>query len=367
MADMKKIVALFDAKGTVESIVPLGEGLINDTFLVRTLEPEAPDYVLQRINRHVFPDVEMVMRNISSVTAHIRHKLELAGTTDIDRRVLTFVRLRDDAQQLYAEVEDECWRMSRYIPRSVTKQQVDTQSSREAGRAFGEFQALLADLKTPLGETIKNFHNMEFRLEQLREAVKEDRAGRLRERRVQALLIKIERRANDMCRAERMGREGALPKRVCHCDTKVNNILFDEGGDVLCVIDLDTVMPSFVFSDYGDFLRSAANTEPDDSARLDEVDFRMDIFEAFTAGYLESARCFLLPQEVDNLPYAAQLFPYMQCVRFLWDYLQGDLYWKCSRPDHNLVRAENQMRLLLSAEEKEPEMRDIIKRLNSEL
>lgn len=164
-----------------------------------------------------------------------------------------------------------------------------------------------------------------------------------------------------MCRSERLFREGKLPKRICHCDTKIDNILFDEDDNVLCVIDLDTVMPNFIFSDYGDFLRSAANTQPEDSPEYDKIQFRMDIFKAFTEGYLKTARVFLTPIEIENLPYAATLFPYMQLVRFFADYLDGDNYYKIQYADHNLVRSKNQLTLLQRAEEKIPEMEAFIK------
>ena len=358
--ELNNIVSRFDVSGTVTDIAPLGAGLINDTYLVKTSEADQPDYVLQRINHHVFPDVDMVMRNIAAVTGHIRHKLEEQGADDIDRRVLTFIRLKEDPQRLYTEVDGNYWRLMIFIPRTVTKQTVDPESSRAAGLAFGNFQAMLADLAVPLGETIKDFHNMEFRLSQLREVVKADPVGRVAEPEVQAMLREIERRAVDMCKAERMGREDILPKRVCHCDTKVNNMLFDEHDQVLCVIDLDTVMPNFIFSDYGDFLRTGANAVAEDCPDMERVAFRMDIFRAFTEGYLQSAGSFLLPVEVENLPYATALFPYMQCVRFLWDYLSGDKYWKCQYPTHNFVRANNQFHLLLSIEQHYAEMQAFI-------
>lgn len=163
-----------------------------------------------------------------------------------------------------------------------------------------------------------------------------------------------------MCKAERLHREGKLPKRVCHCDTKVDNMMFDKDGNVLCVIDLDTVMPNFVFSDFGDFLRSAANTSVEDEKDLSKVNFNMDIFKAFSRGYIESAGVFLTPVEVENLPYAAKLFPYMQAVRFLTDYINGDTYYKIAYPEHNLVRTRAQFKLLQSVEAHEQEMKDYI-------
>ena len=168
-------------------------------------------------------------------------------------------------------------------------------------------------------------------------------------------------RAENMCRGERLHREGKLPKRVCHCDTKVDNILFDQNDNVLCVIDLDTVMPSFIFSDYGDFLRSAANFVAEDCPEIDKVGFNMEVFKAFTKGYLKTASKFLTPIEIENLPYAATLFPYMQVVRFYADYLNGDTYFKTQYPEHNLVRTKNQLALLESAEKHLPEMEAFIK------
>ena len=363
---MNNIVSKFAIRGTVKEIKPLGEGLINDTYKVVTAEADAPDYVLQRVNTAVFPDVDMVMRNIKAVTSHIRSKLEAQGETDIDRKVLTFMPSLEDAGHLYVTVPDaeggqpQYWRMMIFIPNAITKQAVNPESSRAAGKAFGNFQAMLADIPVTLGETIKDFHNMEFRLEQLHQALRDNLAGRADEPQVKAMVAEIEKRAEEMCKAERMGREGILPKRVCHCDTKVNNMMFDDQDNVLCVIDLDTVMPNFIFSDYGDFLRTGANKVAEDHPVMEEVQFDIDIFKAFTEGYLSSARSFLLPVEVENLPYATALFPYMQCVRFLWDYLNGDKYWKVKYPTHNFTRANNQLHLLLSIEKHWDEMKAFI-------
>ena len=358
--ELKNIVSHFAIRGTVSDIKPLGAGLINDTLLVTTAEADAPNYVLQRVNTNVFPDVDLVMRNIYAVTSHIRAKLEAAAECDIDRKVLTFMPSKDDETKLYAVVDGQYWRMMIFIENAITKQAVNPESSRAAGKAFGQFQAMLADIPVELGETIKDFHNMEFRLQQLREVIAKDPVGRVAEPEVQAMLKEIDARAEYMCQAERMGREGVLPKRVCHCDTKVNNMMFDQEDNVLCVIDLDTVMPNFIFSDYGDFLRTGANKVAEDFQDMDAVCFDVDIFKAFTEGYLSSANSFLTRVEIENLPYAVKLFPYMQCVRFLWDYLSGDKYWKCQYDKHNFVRANNQLHLLLSIEKHEAEMEAFI-------
>ena len=355
------ILSHFDITGTIQDIKPLGEGLINDTYKVVTAEEDQPDYVLQRVNHNVFPDVDMVMRNIQAVTSHIRKKLGEKGEDDIERKVLRFIPLKDDATKLYTVIDGQYWRLMVFIPNAITKQAVNPESSHAAGLAFGQFQAMLADIPVHLGETIKDFHNMEFRLEQLHEAIERDAMGRVNEPQVQQMLRVIEKHAYEMCKAERMGREGILSKRVCHCDTKVNNMMFDYDNNVLCVIDLDTVMPNYIFSDYGDFLRTAANYVAEDDPEMKSVGFRMDIFRAFTEGYLESARSFLLPVEIENLPYAAALFPFMQCVRFLWDYLSGDKYWKSQYPQHNYIRANNQLHLFQSVIDHTPEMETFIR------
>ena len=356
MKDLKKIVGKFDFREVVQEVKPFGNGLINDSYLVRTVGGDKPDYLLQRINHNVFRDVDLLQNNIEAVTAHMRRKLMETGESDIDRKVLRFISARD-GKKYYFDGESY-WRLMVFIPRSVSREAVTPESSRIVGRVFGDFQKTLSDIPDKLGETIPDFHNMEFRLRQFREAIAKDAAGRVAE--VRELIDELMSRSQEMCKAERMYREGKLPKRVSHCDTKVNNILFDEDGSVLCVIDLDTVMPSFVFSDYGDFLRSAANTGNEDDRNPDNVEFDMDIFRAFTEGYLESAKSFLTPGEIENLPYGAALFPYMQAVRFLTDYLNGDTYYRIQYPEHNLVRTRAQFKLLQSIESKMPEMKEFI-------
>ena len=370
---LQSIVDQFAIQGKVAEIKPLGEGLINDTLLVKTAG-DTPNYVLQRVNTNVFPDVDMLMNNINAVTTHIRKKLEARGEQDIDRKVLTFVPLKSDPNKFYyleqdteisapsltgrAGGESSPWRMMVFIADAVTKQAVNPESSEAAGEAFGEFQAMLADIPVELGETIKDFHNMEFRLQQLKDVIAKDPAGRVAS--VQPIIDELLSYADEMTQAERLGREGQLPKRICHCDTKVNNMMFDKQDRVLCVIDLDTVMPNFIFSDYGDFLRTAANFTAEDDPDMSKVGFNMEIFKAFTRGYLRSAKSFLTPLEKEMLPYAATLFPYMQAVRFLWDYISGDKYWKCKYPEHNLDRVKNQLTLFKSAYALKDEMAKFI-------
>ena len=340
--ELKHIAVQFSIQGTIKDIKPIGNGLINETLRVTTAEDHCPDYILQRINHAVFTDVDLLQHNIELVTNHIRTKLQARQEQDIDRKCLRFISTTN-GQTYYHDAQNGFWRMSLFIPNAITKEEVNHDSAFCCGQTFGNFEQMLVDLQEPLGETIPNFHNMELRLMQLREAVEADKVARVST--VSDMLNALSQDANDMCLAEQLYRQGALPKRICHCDTKVNNMMFDENDKVLCVIDLDTVMPSFVFSDYGDFLRTGANFVAEDSDQYESVGLNEEIFCAFTEGYLSSAAPFLTPIEVNHLPYAVALFPYMQCVRFLTDYINGDIYYKTAYAEHNLVRARNQMLL----------------------
>ena len=364
-SELFDIISQFSISGTVKEVKTLGNGLINDTFKVTTKEADQPDYVLQHVNNAIFTDVDMLMHNIVAVTTHIRKKLEASGTQDIDRKVLSFIPNRSTGKYYFLAADGKYWRIMVFIPDAVTKTEVTPASSYDVGIAFGNFQAMLSDIPEKLGETIPDFHNMEFRMQQLRDAIKADKAGRVAEMR--PLIDAIMTDADEMCKGERLYREGKLPKRICHCDTKVDNLMFDQAGNVLCVIDLDTVMPNFVFSDIGDFLRSAANTSKEDEKELDKVNFNFEIFKAFTKGYLKSAKSFLLPIEIENIPYAAMLFPFMQTVRFFADYLDGDNYYKIQYPEHNLVRSRAQWKLYESVRAAVPQMTDFVQQCIAEM
>lgn len=357
MNQLFTIAGHFIDPNTIEDIKPLGNGLINDTYKI--MVQGKPGYVLQRINNSVFTNVDMLQDNIEAVTNHIRKKYETQGVKDISRHVLHF--LKADTGKTYVVEEGKYWRVMDFIADSYTYEAVTPEYAYYAGRSFGDFESLLTDLEAPIGEIIPDFHNIEFRLKQLDEAIADDKVGRMKEPEAQGYVDKIKSVADQMCLGEKLYREGRLPKRICHCDTKVNNMLFDKDGNVLCVIDLDTVMPSFVFSDFGDFLRSAANTGKEDDPNLDNIHFNMEVFKAFAKGYLEGTKSFLLSVEKENLPYAATLFPYMQAVRFFADYLNGDTYYKIQYPEHNLVRTRAQWKLYEEATAALPEMAAILK------
>ena len=352
------ILSQFQLEGQIVSAEPFGNGHINDTLKV-TNEKGEIKYVLQRINHLIFTNVDMLQNNIQTVTSHIRKKLEEKGETDIDRKVLTFIPTKD-GKPYYFDGENY-WRTCMFIQNSKSYEEVTPELSYEAGKAFGEFQSMLSDIpEETLGETIPNFHNMEFRLQQCHDAVNADAAGRVAE--VKELIDEIENRAEAMCIQERLYREGKLKKRTNHCDTKVNNMMFDAANDkVLCVIDLDTVMPGFVLSDIGDFIRTGANTGAEDDENLDNVNVNMEIFKAYTRGYMEKAKAFLTPTEISLLPYGGRLLTYMQTVRFLTDYINGDTYYKIHSSKHNLVRTQAQFKLLQSLEANQEAMDNFMK------
>ena len=356
MEKLKEIVFQFIDKDENVKIEPLGKGHINDSYRVGTDEKE---YVLQRINHNIFKNVHELQNNIHRVTSHIRTKLIEKGVTDVERRVITLIPTHDGALY-YKDVNGDYWRLMIFIKDSKSYDDINPDLAYRAGMAFGEFQKMLEDIPgEPLFETIPNFHNMENRLESFRESVKANKAGRLDE--VADLVKEIEDRAEEMCKAERMHREGKLPKRINHCDTKVNNILFDNDDQVICVVDLDTVMPGYVLSDFGDFIRTGANTGAEDDKNLDNVSVNLDIFEAYAKGYLKHAASFLTDTEIENLPYGAKLLTYMQTVRFFTDYIDGDTYYKIAYPQHNLVRTKAQFKLLQSLEENYEKMQQIVK------
>ena len=354
---MKDILSHFAIPNEVAEPEPLRIGFINDSFVVRSKRIGEKSYCLQRINHHIFKDVEGLMRNIQLVTTHIRRKLVEAGETDVDRKVLQLVPTHT-GKFYYETPEGDYWRLYVLVEPATSQEKVTPASARLTGEAFGRFQRQLADL--PFGElceSIPNFHNMEFRLQQLDEALAADPVGR--KAACTDIIDAINSRREEMCLAERLFREGKLPKHINHCDTKVNNVLFDEEGKPICIVDLDTVMPGFVFSDFGDFMRTAANTGAEDDPILDNIRVDLEVFKAYARGYLKEAT-FLTEVEKELLPYGCRLLTYMQTVRFFTDWINGDTYYKIAYPEHNIVRTRAQLRLLEEQEKSRPQMEQII-------
>ncbi|MDR2286237.1 MAG: aminoglycoside phosphotransferase family protein [Prevotellaceae bacterium] len=356
MEKFKEVVKSFVSGNDIQ-VAPLGAGHINDSYKVSV---DGKEFVLQRINHSIFKNVPELQNNILRVTSHIRSKLKERGITDIERRVLNLIPAKND-KYYYQDADGNYWRLMDYIKDSKTFDSISPELAEKAGEAFGDFQSMLADMPgKPLFETIPDFHNIESRLEIFRKAVRNDLAWRRSQ--VQYIIDAMENRADAMCLSERLHREGKLPKRINHCDTKVNNILFDsEGKEVLCVVDLDTVMPGYVLSDFGDFMRTGANNGKEDDTVLSNVSVNFAVFEAYTKGYLRKAKAFLTDVEIDNLAFGAKLMTFMQVIRFLTDYLDGDLYYKIKYPRHNLDRTLAQWKLLGSMETNYTRLHNIVK------
>lgn len=355
---MLKIVQQFVLANEVGEIRPLKIGHINDSFIVASASAGGTSYFLQKINHNIFKDVVGLQKNIQIVTDHLRKKLTEAGVKNIDKRVLQLVPTQD-GKMFYQDEQGNYWRMYVNLENTHSFDVINPELAYKAGEAFGDFQCMLSDIPhDQLIETIPDFHNMEFRLHQFRVAVERNAAERLAK--TQWMVDEIEKRADEMCRPEQLFREGKLPKRINHCDTKVNNMLFDANDEPICIVDLDTVMPGFVLSDFGDFMRSGANKGLEDDENLDNVEVNLDIFEAYTRGYLKKAT-FLTPIELENLAFGAKLITYMQTVRFFGDYLNGDTYYKIQHENHNWQRTLAQFKLLQSFEKNYQTMQKIVK------
>ena len=353
-----QIASLFAFEGEIESVTPLGEGFINDTYVVTTVG-NSPNYILQRKNHNIFPDVPKMMDNIAAVTAHIKGKV-----ADPLRQTLTITPARDG--KLYAQVDDNFWAACLFIAGSKSYERADTlELAYQGGKGIGLFQSQLSDFTTPLHETIKGFHNIRYRFEQWDASVAADAAGRVAE--LAEEIGWIASRREKMLAFWALVEDGTIPTRVTHNDTKLSNILFDaESDQVLCAIDLDTVMSSTSLNDFGDAIRSYTNTGAEDDRDLDRVSMNIDIFRAYAEGYLSERKSSLTESEKEWLAFSALYITYEQVLRFLMDYIDGDKYYKTISADHNLVRTHAQYRLLQSMESQYIQMQEIIRELTAE-
>ena len=350
-----EIASHFALEGEIASIEALGEGFINDTFVVKTAG-STPDYILQRKNHIVFPDVPGMMDNIKAVTEHIKAKV-----TDPMRETLTVVPATDG--KLYHKDGENYWAVCIFIPDTVTYDRADsTALAYQGGVGIGRFQALLSDFTSPLNETIKGFHNIRWRFEQWDATIAADPVGRVSE--VQQEIEWVESRREQMLSFWSKVETGEIPTHVTHNDTKISNILFDRPtGNVLCAIDLDTVMSSTSLNDFGDAIRSYTNTGAEDDKCLDNVEMSIDMFRAYAEGYLSEQRESMCASEKEWLAFAGRYITFEQVLRFLMDYIDGDKYYKTAYADHNLVRTRAQYKLLQSMERQYEEMCRIVKEL----
>ena len=358
--DLSKIVSNFKIDAEIASIEPYGSGHINDTYFIKNNHKAGVDYLLQRINHHVFKDVPALINNIHLVISHLRTKLKEVPGADPEREVLSMIMTHDN-RYYFRDVQGNYWRIYKYLENTKSIDIVETEEQAfEGGKAFGGFQRLLFDLDINLlNNTIPGFHHIELRLTHFNSSLEADPSDRRKD--LSEEVEFIQKRMENMCTILKLGREEGLPLRITHNDTKFNNILLDQNDQAQCVIDLDTVMPGYVAYDFGDAIRTIINTAQEDEKDLDKIRLNVPLFKAFTKGYLKESAGFLTEGEIKSLPLGVLLFPYMQGVRFLTDYLNGDTYYKTHFPDHNLQRARAQFQLLRKMEEQYPEIEDFIR------
>ena len=348
-----QILNNFNLQGTINSIELYGSGHVNKTYKVTTTKSS---YILQKINSTAFLDVPLLMRNFSYVTQWLHSK-------NTNPRSTLEVVLTKDNKPYTTDENGDYWRVLSCVTDTFCLDSVRSPSDLcNAGVAFGTFALNLSDFPIDkLGETIVDFHNTEKRIANLRKAIDADTCNR-------ASLVKneiafVDERANEACTLVHMLENNELPLRITHNDTKLNNILFDNTTELpLCVVDLDTVMPGLIGYDFGDAIRYAANSAAEDEIDLSKVKLSIPLYEAYCEGFISVCRDFLTEKELQTLPLAAKIITLETGVRFLTDYLQGDVYFSTHRPNHNLDRCRAQFALVADMERKFDEMQLIATR-----
>lgn len=363
--NFEEIISQFQNNIDFSYAIPFGSGHINDTFLIHTAGKDDRNYILQRINHNIFTDVPGLMNNIGTVSEHIRSKLKSGLESDFRPEFYTFLKT-SAGENYYKDLDDNFWRMSPFVEESRSFDLIDTpRKAYNGGEAYGEFLLLLGDLSPQaLIETIPNFHNVQFRLDNLNASIQRDPLRRVRF--VEPEILFIERRSKEMKQIHEAGQKEIIPLRITHNDTKFNNIIFDADEKVIGVVDLDTVMPGYVHFDFGDAIRTGASTAEEDEQDPNRMEMDITLFEAFSKGFFSKTRPILTKAEIAYLPLSAKVMSYIMAVRFLTDYICGDTYYKISYREHNLHRTQAQLKLLKSMEEQYDTMIELVDKLVSE-
>ncbi|MBC8313969.1 MAG: aminoglycoside phosphotransferase family protein [Bacteroidales bacterium] len=359
MNELSSILSEFSMEGSPIYTTPIGSGHINDSYLIKTSPEYAPDYVLQRINHQIFKDIPGLMKNINVVTRYIRNKLDIIEDNHQEMQVLELIPTQDD-QLFYNDPTGNYWRLYYHISGSHSYDRIENaELAYKGGRAFGQFQTLTAGIDPEiLTVTIPRFHDITWRLGKFDEVLKIDPVNR-----AHGLSKEIEfvlSRSGTMRAIHELGSRGDLPLRITHNDTKFNNILFDDENNAVCIIDLDTVMPGYSLYDFGDAIRTGANTGAEDDAILENVGIDLKLFAAYAKGFLKVAGPALTRNELDHLAFSAKFMTFIIGLRFFTDHINGDNYYKIHFPGHNLQRARAQFKLLESMEAQFNRMREII-------
>ncbi len=364
--DIKKIASRFPLPGDFISATPFTRGHINDTYVADfEKDGRCVRHLIQRVNHDIFRNVPAMMENVGRVTRHAAARLQADGCSEVSRRVLTVIPTHEGLSH-HCDEAGNFWRVFIFIENTRSHDAIESvEQAHDVARAFGNFQKLLVDLPGGrLNETIPNFHHTRSRFDALMQAVAEDRAGRAASVRAEIDFFRRREPVADVLLG--LLARGEIPERVTHNDTKLNNVLFDAAsGEAVCVIDLDTVMPGLALYDFGDMVRTATSPAPEDERDLSKVRMQMPMFGALVGGYLGSAGGFLNDAEKAHLAFSGRLITFETGARFLTDHLQGDVYFKIHRPQHNLDRARTQMKLVESIEEQEESMQKTVARLVS--
>jgi len=360
---LEQIAQQFATEGTIEEVKPHGGGHINDSYRLINGQSGAPDFLLQRVNHYVFKDVPLLMRNMEIVTGHISRIIAQEDPENLERKTLRITPTHQGSSY-FKDPDGNFWRVINFIKDHVVFESAsDPAIAREGAYMFGSFTRMLDGIDPQLiGDTIPRFHNLKWRLSNLKESIKNNKAGRLDQ--VRNEISYVESSSQLMLTIQDLGEKGSIPLRITHNDTKINNVLFDQNHKGLCVIDLDTIMQGYVHYDFGDGIRTFTNTGEEDDEDLDRISMDTALFEAFAAGFLDATREILTPTEIDTLVYAGLLFPFIMAVRFLTDYLDGDVYYKIHHPEQNLVRARAQFKLAQDGEAKLEDLKQIIRKLS---
>ena len=362
--DVKQVAEQFVIEGEIGEVRSYGNGHINDTYLVTTKKDGVErHFILQRINTSIFKNPDELMENILGVTCHLGKKIQVAGG-DVARETLSVIPTCD-GKSYYETPEGDCYRMYAYIEHTDSLEQIEHATDfYAAAEAFGNFQYLLADYPADtLHETIPDFHHTKKRYERFLAVVEEDVLGRAAEVAEEISFVKA--REQDMGVIVEALLQGEIPLRVTHNDTKLNNVLMDkDSGRGICVIDLDTVMPGSSLYDFGDSIRFGANHAAEDEVDLSKVWVDLELFEAYVSGYLKGCKGALTQREIELMPMGAKLMTLECGMRFLTDYLEGDIYFKIHREGHNLDRCRTQFALVADMEEKWEQMHEIVRRVS---
>ncbi len=360
--DTRAVARHFALLGDYVSAPPYGSGHINDTFALEMDQGgKSVRYVLQRINHNIFRNPDGLMRNVERVCRHTQAKLAQAGRADASRRALTLVPTRD-GRGWYVDPHGNHWRCYVFVERATGHDVIrNADQAFQAAKAFGAFQALLADLPGDrLIETIPNFHHTPSRYAAFAAALAKDAHGRAKEAAPEIAFAQA--RAHEVGTIVEAMARGEIPERVTHNDTKLNNVLLDnESQEGICVIDLDTVMQGSALYDFGDLVRTSTSPAAEDETDLSKVTMQLPMFAALVQGYLASAGGFLTPRERELLPFAGKLITFEIGLRFLTDWLEGDVYFKVKRPRHNLDRLRTQFKLVESIEAQLPAMQALVR------